>query len=226
MKTSENVRSLINNYFRYLSSSTESEKDSTSALESITVVRRIDDKKYKMIGITTDTQSGERIFMFKSHSPLMKEHEGIGGCSLEYDYCEINEYEFDEKFLTYDAWQHGLLTLTIAEMNAEIFKFLHPYFITANQDWTFELSCRGAIMSLKFYGYGAYKYDKLVIRVDKINRASITLYGDGHNESITIFDYDDTAVTMDPVPSYGVFTEEDMVKLCDKVEEVMRRNLK
>ena len=144
---------------------------------------------------------------------------------MEYDYCDISESEFDEKFLTYEDWQHGLLNLTVAEMNKEIFKFLHPYFITANQDWTFELSCRGAIMSLKFYGYGAYKYDKLVIRVDKINKASITLYGDGHNESITVFDYDDAPVVMDPVP-YGALTEEDMMKLCNKVEEIMRRNLK
>lgn len=225
MKTSENVRSLISNYFRYLSSSTESEKDAASALESITVVRRSDDRKYKMIGITSDTQSGERIFMFKSHSPFMKEHEGIACCSLEYDYCEINEYELDEKFYIYDAWQHGLLNLIIAEMNKEIFKFLQPYFITANQDWTFELSCRGSIMSLKFYGYRAYKYDGLMIRVDNINKASIILYRDGHNEPITVFDYDDTAVTIDPA-SYGALTEEDMVKLCNKVEEVMRRNLK
>ena len=225
MKTSEKAWQLINKYFRYLSSSTESEEDAASSLELISVVRRSDDAVYRMTGITTDTQSGEKIFHFISLNPIIKQHNGIAGCSMEYDYCDISESEFDEKFLTYEDWQHGLLNLTVAEMNKEIFKFLHPYFITANQDWTFELSCRGAIMSLKFYGYGAYKYDKLVIRVDKINKASITLYGDGHNESITVFDYDDAPVVMDPVP-YGALTEEDMMKLCNKVEEIMRRNLK
>lgn len=225
MKTSEKVWQLINKYFRYLSSSTESENDGPSSLELISVIRRSDDAVYRMTGITTDTQSGEKIFHFISLNPIMKQHDGIAGCSMEYDYCDISESEFDEKFLTYEDWQHGLLNLTIAEMNKEIFKFLHPYFIASEQDWTFEISCRGAIMSLKFYGYGSYKYDKLVIRVDKINKASITLYGDGHNESITVFDYDDTAVVMDPVP-YGALTEEDMMKLCNKVEEIMRRNLK
>lgn len=225
MKTSEKVWQLINKYFRYLSLSDESDEDAASAMELISVIRRSDDAVYRMTGITTDTQSGEKIFHFISLNPIMKQHDGIAGCSMEYDYCDISESEFDEKFLTYEDWQHGLLNLTIAEMNKEIFKFLHPYFIASEQDWTFEISCRGAIMSLKFYGYGSYKYDKLVIRVDKINKASITLYGDGHNESITVFDYDDTAVVMDPVP-YGALTEEDMMKLCNKVEEIMRRNLK
>lgn len=225
MKTSEKAWQLINKYFRYLSSSTESEEDAASSLELISVVRRSDDAVYRMTGLTTDTQSGEKIFHFISLNPIMKQHNGIAGCSMEYDYCDISESEFDEKFLTYEDWQHGLLNLTIAEMNKEIFKFLHPYFITANQDWTFEISCKGAIMSIKFWGYGAYKYEKLVIRIMQLNKVQITLYGDGHNESITVFDYDDTAVVMDPVP-YGALTEEDMVKLCGKVTEVMRRNLK
>lgn len=225
MKTSEKAWQLINKYFRYLSSSTESEEDATSSLELISVVRRSDDAIYRMTGITSDTQSGEKIFHFISLNPIIKQHNGIAGCSMEYDYCDISESEFDEKFVTYEDWQHGLLNLTIAEMNKEIFEFLYPYFITANQDWRFELSCRGAIMSLKFYGYGAYKCDKLVIRVDKINKASITLYGAGDNGSTIIFEYDNKVTIINPVP-YGPLTEEDMVKLCGKVTEVMRRNLK
>ena len=144
---------------------------------------------------------------------------------MGYDYCEISESEFDEKFYTYEDWEHGLLNLTIAEMNKEIFKFLHPYFIASEQDWTFELSCKGSIMSVKFWGYGTYKYDKLVIRIDKINKVQIKLYGAGQNESTVIFDYDNTAITMDPV-QYGPLTEDVMIKLCDKVEEVMKKNLK
>lgn len=223
MKTSEKAWQLINKYFRYLSSSTESENDAPSALELISVVRRSDDAVYRMTGITSDTQSGENIFHFISLNPIMKKHDGIAGCSMEYDYCEISESEFDEKFLTYEDWQHGLLNLTIAEMNKEIFKFLHPYFIASEQDWTFELSLKGAKMSLKFWGWNNPKCDKLVICVEKINKAHITLYRAGYDGSIKIFDYDNTHITMDPV-QYGPLTEEVMIKLCDKVEEVMRRN--
>ena len=223
MKTSEKAWQLINKYFRYLSSSTESENDVASSLELISVIRRSDDAVYRMTGITSDTQSGEKIFHFISLNPIMKQHNGIAGCSMEYDYCDISESEFDEKFLTYEDWQHGLLNLTIAEMNKEIFKFLHPYFISSEQDWTFEISCKGSIMSIKFWGYGAYKYDKLVIYVDQFNKAHITLYGAGDNESTIIFEYDNNVTVINPVP-YGTFTEEDMAKLCDKVTEVMRRN--
>lgn len=223
MKTSEKVWQLINKYFRYLASSTDSEIDTATALELISVVRKSDDAIYEMIGITSDIQSGEKILKFKSLNPIMKQYNGIAGCSMEYDYCEINESEFDEKFCTYEDWQHGLLNLTIAEMNKEIFKFMHPYFIIAENDWSFELSCKGSKMSLKFWGYNNPKCDKLVIYVEKINKAHITLYRAGYDGSIKIFDYDNTHITMDPV-QYGPLTEEVMIKLCDKVEEVMRRN--
>ena len=79
-------------------------------------------------------------------------------------------------------------------------------------------------MNIKFWGIEGYRYEKLVIRIGKINKADITLYGKGHEESVTVFNYDDTAVTMDPV-QYGPLTNEDMIKLCDKVEEIMRRNM-
>ena len=226
MKTSEKAWQLINKYFRYLSSSDESENDGPSSLELISVIRISDDAVYRMIGITSDTQSGEKIFHFISLNPIMKQHDGIAGCSMEYDYCEISESEFDEKFLTYEDWQHGLLNLIIAEMNKEIFKFLHPYFITSEHDWTFEISCNGSIMSIKFWGYGAYKYEKLVIRIMQLNKVQITLYGAGDNGSTVIFDYYNTAIiTKEPV-QYGPLTEEDMEKLCNKVEEVMKKNLK
>ena len=111
-------------------------------------------------------------------------------------------------------------------MNKEIFKFLQPYFIASEQDWTFELSLKGAIMSIKFWGYGAYKYEKLVIRIMQLNKVQITLYGAGDNESTIIFDYYNTAIiTKEPV-QYGPLTEEDMTKLCNKVEEIMKKNLK
>jgi hypothetical protein len=223
MKTSEKAWQLIKKYFRYLSSSTESENDAASAMELISVVRRSDDAVYRMTGITSDTQSGEKIFHFISLNPIVKNYDGIGGSSMGYDYCEISESEFDEKFLTYEDWQHGLLKLTIAEMNKELFKFLHPYFISSEQDWTFELSLNGAKMSLKFWGWNNPKCDKLVICVEKLNKARITLYRAGYDGSTTIFEYDNKVTVINPVP-YGIFTEEDMVKLCGKVTEVMRRN--
>lgn len=225
MKTSEKAWQLINKYFRYLSSSTESEEDAASSLELISVVRRSDDAVYRMTGITTDTQSGEKIFHFISLNPIVKNYDGIGGSSMGYDYCEISESEFDEKFLTYEDWQHGLLNLTIAEMNKEIFKFLHPYFISSEQDWTFELSLKGSKMSLKFWGWNNPKCDKLVICVEKLNKAHITLYRAGYDRSTTIFEYDNDTVTIIPVP-YGTLTEEDMTKLCNKVEEVMKKSPK
>ena len=226
MKTSEKAWQLINKYFTYLSSSTESEEDTASSLELISVIRRSDDAVYRMTGITSDTQSGEKIFHFISLNPIMKQHNGIAGCSMEYDYCEISETEFDEKFLTYEDWQHGLLNLTIAEMNKEIFKFLHPYFISSEQDWTFELSLKGARMSIKFWGWNNPKCDKLVICVEKLNKACITLYRAGYDESTVIFEYYNTAIiTKEPI-QYGPLTKEDMTKLCNKVEEVMKKNLK
>lgn len=224
MKTSEKAWELINKYFRYLSSSTESEED-TASLELISVVRRSDDAVYRMTGITSDTQSGEKIFHFISLNPIVKNYDGIGGSSMGYDYCEISESEFDEKFLTYEDWQYGLLNLTIAEMNKEIFKFLHPYFIASEQDWTFASSLKGARMSLKFWGWNNPKCDKLVICVEKLNKAHITLYRAGYDGSTTIFEYDNDTVTVNPVP-YGPLTEEYMTILCDKVEEVMKKNLK
>lgn len=224
MKTSENVQTLINNYFEYLSSSTESEEDAATAMESISVVRRGgDDVIYQMIGITSDIHSEERILKFKSLNPIMKNHDGIAGSSVEYDYCEISESDFDEEFLTYKDWQQGLLNLIVTIMNRDIFKFLQLYFIISKQNWSFQLSCNGARMSLQFWGYGAYKYEKLEIYVEKINKASITLYGNGDNESITILDYDNDIVTINPT-SYGSLGEEDMEKLCNKVAEVMRIN--
>ena len=231
MKTSEKAWQLINKYFRYLSSSDESENDVPSSLELISVIRRSDDAVYRMTGITSDTQSGEKIFHFISLNPIMKQHDGIAGCSMEYDYCDISESEFDEEFLTYEDWQHGLLNLTVAEMNKEIFKFLHPYFISSEQDWTLaestaaEISCQGSKMSIKFWGWNSPKCDKLVICVEKLNKASITLYRAGYDGSTVIFDYDNGITTIDPV-SYGTLTEEDMRKLCNKVEEVMKKNLK
>lgn len=223
MKTSENVQTLINNYFEYLSPSTESEGDAATALESISVVRRSDDAIYQMIGIAVGMQSEEKILKFKSLNPIMKNHDGITGCSMEYDCCEINESEFDEKFYTYEAWERGLLKITVTEMNKEIFKFLQPYFIISKQNWSFQLSCNGTRMGLQFWGYGAYKYEQLEIYVEKINKAHITLYGNGDTESITILDYDNGTVTINPA-SYGTLGKADMKKLCDKVAEVMRIN--
>ena len=222
--TSESVQTLINNYFEYLSSSTESEEDAATAMESISVVRRGgDDVIYQMIGITSDTQSEERILKFKSRNPIMKNHDGITDSSVEYDYCEINESDFDEEFLTFKDWQQGLLNLIVTIMNRDIFKFLQLYFIISKQNWSFQLSCNGARMGVQFWGYGAYKYEKLEIYVEKINKASITLYGNGDNESITILDYNNDIVTINPV-SYGSLGEADMEKLCNKVAEVMRIN--
>lgn len=227
MKLSENVKNLIRNYMTYLQSSTESEKDASKALEPITVVSRNDDVMFHVIGITSDPNTNGVILDLKSTEPFVNKPDGTEGSSPQYKYCTISGNEFDERFLLLSDWQHGLLNLTVAEMNREIFNFLHPYFITAEQDWDFELSCRGAIMRLKFWGCGSsYKHENLVIYVDNINKAHIELYGDSStNGSIRIFEYDDTAVTMNPVP-YGTLTEEDMVELCDKVESIMRRNLK
>lgn len=220
MKTSESIRTLINNYFEYLSLDDESEKDAASALKSISVVRKSDDAVYQMIGITFGMQSEEIIFKFKSLNPIMKNHDGIAGSSMEYDYCEINESDFDEEFSTYEDWEQGLLNLIIAIMNRDIFKFLQYYFIIAEHDWSFDLSCKGARMRLKFYSYDTSKCDKLVIYVEKINKACITLYGAGHDEPVTILDYDNGVTTINPVP-YGTLTEADMEKLCNKVAAVM-----
>ena len=225
MRIPENAKELISDYMYYLQQSTETDLDAAKALETITVVSKDDDIMFHVIGITTDPNTNGVIFDLKSNEPFAENHDGIAGSSLQYKYCTISGNEFDERFMLLSEYQHRLLNHMIAEMNTEIFKFLHPYFITTKQDWSFELSCKGAIISIKFWGYGAYKYEKLVIRIEKINKVHIQLYGNGQNESITIFDYDDTAITMDPVP-YGPLTEEIMIKLCDKVEEVMRRNLK
>ena len=223
MKIPENVKTLISNYMTYLQQSTESEKDAIKALEPITVINRTDDMSFHVIGVTTDPNTNGVIIDLKSNVPFADSQDGVVS-SIQYKYCTIGGNEFDEHFMLFSEWQHGLYNLTVAEMNTEIFKFLHPYFITSEKDWTFELSCRGAIMNIKFWGIEGYRYEKLVIRIGKINKADITLYGKGHDESVTVFDYDDTAITMDPV-QYGPLTNEDMIKLCEKVEEVMRRNM-
>ena len=225
MRIPENAKELISDYMYYLKESTETETDAAKALETITVVSKDDDTMFHVVGVNTDLITNGVIFDLKSNTPFAENHDGIAGSSLQYKHCTISGDEFDERFILFSEYQHRLLNLMIAEMDTEIFKFFHPYFITAKQDWSFDLSCKGAIISIKFWGYGAYRYEKLVIRIGNINKASITLYGDGQNESVTVFDYDDTAITIDPVP-YGPFTEDDMVKLCNTVEEIMRRNLK
>ena len=223
MKIPENVKTLIINYMNYLQQSTESEKDAIKALEPITVINKNDDISFHVIGVTTDPNTNGVIIDLKSNVPYADSQDGVVS-SIQYKYCTIGGNEFDERFMLYADWQHGIYNLTVAEMNMELFKVLHPYFITSEKDWSFELSHKGAMMSIKFWGHEGYKYEKLVIRIWKINKADITLYGDGHNESVTVFDYDDTAITMNPV-QYGPLTKEVMIKLCEKVEEVMRRNM-
>lgn len=49
MKTSEKAWQLINKYFRYLSSSNESENDVPSSLELISVIRRSDEEKSEIM---------------------------------------------------------------------------------------------------------------------------------------------------------------------------------
>lgn len=49
MKTSEKAWQLINKYFRYLSSSDESENDVPSSLELISVIRRSDEEKSEIM---------------------------------------------------------------------------------------------------------------------------------------------------------------------------------
>ena len=223
MKIPENVKTLINNYMQYLQQSTESEKDAIKALEPITVINKNDDISFHVIGVTTDPNTNGVIIDLKSNVPYADSQDGVIS-SIQYKYCTISGNEFDERFMLFSDWQHGLYNLTVAEMNTEIFKFLHPYFIASENDWTFELSHKGAVMSIKFWGHEGYKYEKLVIRIWKINKADITLHGEGQHGSVTVFDYDDTAITMDHV-QYGSLTQDDMIKLFDKVEEVMRRNM-
>lgn len=225
MKIPTNVKTLIDNFSRYIDQTANMDDiiDEAEAVKLITVVERSTNRFYWLTGFDLSISDEPIALRLRSINPVYESSDGFAGSSVEYAHRIVHDDCFDEEFMLYDAWQHGLLNLTIAEMNKEIFKFLHPYFITAKQDWYFELSRKGTRMSLKFWGYGAYKYQNLVISIDKINKASITLCGDGHNESIKVFDYNDTAVTMDPVP-YGALTEEDMTKLCDKVEEIMRRN--
>lgn len=221
MKIPENVKTLISNYMQYLQT-TESEKDAIKALEPITVINKNDDITFHVIGVTTDPNTNGVIINLKSNVPFAESDDGVAVSSIQYKYCTIGGNEFDERFMLYADWQHGLYNLTVAEMNTKIFKFLHPYFIASEKDWSFELSHKGAEMSIKFWGHEGYKYEKLVIRIWKINKADITLYGDGYTTKI--FDYDDTAITMNPV-QYGPLTKADMIKLFDKVEEVMRRNM-
>ena len=223
MKIPENVKELIRNYIYYLQQSTESETDAIKALEPITVVNKIDDMTFHVIGVTTDPSTNGVIIDLKSNVPFADSQDGVVS-SIQYKYCTVSGNEFDEQFMLFSDWQHGIYNLTVAEMNTEVFKFLHPYFISAEKDWSFELSCRGAIMNIKFWGHEGYKYEKLAIRIGKIDKADITLYGNGHNDSFKIFEYDGALITMDPV-QYGPLTKEVMKQLCDKVEKIMRRNM-
>ena len=226
MKIPENVKELISNYMAYLQESTESEKDAIKAMEPITVVRRIDDIMFHVIGVTTDPNTNGAIIDLKSNVPFVESHDGVTAERIQYKYCTVSGNEFDEHFMLFSDWQQGLFNLMVAEMNKEIFKFLHPYFISSEKDWSFEIDHKGSVMSIIFRGYGSYKCEKLVIRLWKINKADITLYRDGRDGYIcnTVFDYDDTAVTMDPIQC-GPLTNKDMIKLCEKVEEIMRRNM-
>jgi hypothetical protein len=222
MKIPENVKTLISKYMTYLQQSTETETDAIKALEPITVVNRTDDMTFHVIGVTTDPSTNGVIIDLASNVPFADSQDGVVS-SIRYKYCTVIGNEFDEQFMLFSDWQHGIYNLTVEEIINEIFKFLHPYFITSEQEWSFELSHKGAVMSIKFGGLEGYRYEKMVIRIWTTDKADITLYGRGSVSSVKIFEYDGALITMDPV-QYGPLTKEVMKQLCDKVEKIMRRN--
>ena len=217
MKLSENVKTLIEDYAYYLKHNDDAEKNRDDALKTITVVERNSDVFYHVIGIEHFCQSGVITINLETNKPHDDPAER---------YVSVNEEEFDVRFQLLANYEKGLLNITIAEMNSEIFKFMHPYFITYKGDWSFELSGKGSKIRIKFWEIypDTDRYDCLVIRISTVNDASIKLYGNNGRESVDVFKYRSGDVTIDPAAFYGPVSVDDVHSLCNKVESIMRRN--
>lgn len=217
-KISENVKTLIEDYAFYLKHNDDVEKNPMTALKTITVVDRNTNEFYHVIGIEHFCRSNVITINLETNKTNDDPAER---------YTSVNADEFDERFQLLVDYEKGLLNITIAEMNSEIFKFMHPYFITYKGDWSFELSGKGSRICIKFWEIypDADRYDKLVINIHTINDATITLYGRNGSKSVDVFKYKNGGTTIDPV-FYGPLKVDDIQALCNKVEEIIRRNEK
>jgi len=217
MKISENVKTLIEDYAYYLKYNDDAEKNPDTALRTITVVERKTNEFYHVIGIEHFCQTNVVTINLESNKPHDKSADR---------YASVNGDEFDDRFQLLVEFEKVLLNITIAEMNREIFTFIHPYFITYTRDWSFDISAKGCKISIKFWG--SYpeddSYDKLVINIHTINDVSIKLYGRNGTTSVDVFKYKSGSVTIAPVATYGPLSVDDIHALCDKVEEIIRRN--
>lgn len=217
MNLSESVKTLIDDYAYYLKYNDEAEKNPNAALKSITVVERNTNEFYHVIGIEHFCQTNVVTINLESNKPHDKSADR---------YTSVNGDKFDDRFQLLIEYEKGLLNITVAEMNSEIFKFMHPYFIAYKGDWDFELSAKGCRIHIKFCEIypDIDRYDKLVINIHTINDVTIKLYGRNGSTSVDVFKYISGDVTIDPAATYGPLGLDDMDALCDKVESIIRRN--
>lgn len=217
MKLSESVKTLIEDYAYYLKHNDDAEKNPDAAMKTITVVERNTNEFYHVIGIEHFCRSNVVTINLESNKP----HDDPAD-----RYASINGDEFDDRFQLLVEYEKGLMNITVAEMNSEIFKFMHSYFIAYKGDWDFELSAKGCRINIKFCeNYPDIdRYDKLVINIHTINDVSIKLYGLNGFTNVDVFKYNSGSVTIDPAATYGPLGIDDMDALCDKVESIIRRN--
>lgn len=228
MNLSESVKKLIKNFITYVGDPSGVERSPEAALKWITVVSRDTDVMYHVTGIYYNHATGTRTICLMSNNPIVQDEKvtinktPTAGVSYAYD--DVTTEEFDKKYMLYADWAEGLLNLTVAEINSEIFRFLQGHLIPFENDWSFELNQRGRIMSLICWPKG--KYSKLVIYVNSIDDVEIRLYGEGSdNPTVGVFSYNNGKVDTNPV-AYGPLDIGSMSKLCSLIEGIIRRNEK
>lgn len=230
MSLSESVKKLINNFNKYVGDPNGVERSPEAALKWITVVAKDTDVMYHVTGVYYNHTTGTRTICLMSNNPIVQDKDVIinekpvVGVSIEYSYDDVTTEEFDKKYMLYADWAEGLLNLTVAEMNIEIFKFLQDHMIPFTNNWSFEFTARGRRMSLTWWPKD--KYSNLTIYVNSIDDVEIRLYGEGSDvPTVDVFSYNNGKVETNPV-AYGPLDIGNMSKLCSLVEGIIRRHEK
>lgn len=232
MNLSESVKKLINNFNKYVGDPSGVERSPEAALKWITVVAKDTDVMYHVTGVYYNHATGTRTISLMSNN-LQKDlivqeatinKKSVAGVSIAYAFDDVTTEEFDKKYILYSDWAEGLLNLTTAELNIEIFKFLRDHMISYTDNWSFEFTDRGRRMSLTWWPDKVYS--KLTFYVKSIDDVEIKLYGDRRDTpTVDVFSYNNGKVETNPT-AYGPLTIGDMNKLCSLIEDIIRRNEK
>lgn len=115
MKASRNVKTLINNFKRYLDCTIETQSipDIESVLDSITVVDKDNHCEYRLKSVVFDGEEGKL---------CLESVRTIQGafCKREHLNERVNFGDFDDRYMLYDEWTKTRFPRTVAHMAHDI----------------------------------------------------------------------------------------------------------